>query len=83
MSEVIPIESLYIFTTVVDGLEQIVVGPDKMPFIYLDTKPIKEGKIVEQVQEWSNYTGTCFTLRLFKQSTIVDIIEPMKTTQTM
>lgn len=83
MSSIESIKSLYIFTTIINGKEQIVIGPDHVPFIYLSMELIEESKIIEQMQEWSNRVGACFKLQLFTQLTIVDVVEPIKSELTM
>jgi hypothetical protein len=83
MSEIVPITALYVFTTVVDGIEKIAVGADGLPFVYLSQLAITEFDIMPKMQRWADSTGITLKLQLFAQLTLLDIIEPMQSKSTM
>jgi hypothetical protein len=83
MSEPIPMKALYVFTTVVDGIEKIAVGADGLPFVYLSQLAITEFDIMRKMQQWADKTGITLKLQLFAQLTLLDVIEPMQSKSVM
>ena len=84
MKPTIEISCLYVITTIINGVEKIMIGTDRVPLIYLnDLEAIKEYHILEDLQSLANETGVSYKLQQFTQTKIVDVIEPMKTELTM
>lgn len=84
MKPTIEIDFLYVITTIINGVEKIMIGTDRVPLIYLnDLEAIKEYHILEDLQSLANETGVSYKLQQFTQTKIVDVIEPMKTELTM
>jgi hypothetical protein len=82
MSEGIPIEALYIYTTIVDGQEKVVVGTDGIPFIYITMEALIQNKTPEKMQIWADKIGAKMVLKMFAPIKVIDIIEPMKSGMT-
>jgi len=77
------INALYVFTAISDGKEQIAIGADGVPFIYLSKDIIDKEDMINKFQEWANNSGQVFKLRLFAHLSTLDEIVPMKTNLTM
>ena len=74
---------LLIYTVNVDGLDQIVVGSNGVPFIFLGEDPELMSVTTKQIQEWANKSYMKFRLLRYVVKEVIDVIEPMPSTQTM
>lgn len=85
MKPIIPIEVVWICTTIDDGKEVIIVDSHGTPFVYtsITLKILMESGVLEQLQKWANASGRSFALKKFTCQVTLDEIVPMKTELTM
>ena len=80
---IVGINVLYMYTSIINGQEKIMVDAIGTPLIYLNIKALIGEDLPKKMQLWSNSSGLCMTLKMFTLTKIVDRIEPMKTELTM
>lgn len=74
-----PMTELFIFTTIVNKVERVVMHPkDKYPLLYRKQIGIEEG-ISQYLQSVADSYNISFELKHFKLEKTLEAIEPMKT----